>query len=298
MNFDEPEPPRMGSAQPVVYDGREYPSKTELARHLAAPLGITAKAVRHRLDRVGWAPEAIAALAAQSLPLAGTGVEAPPEPEQLPLPETSPARVIGSGAGLTVTWRGHSFPSRKALIRHLAGDLGMKKGAVQGALYKHGFGNDDIEAALVELRSSAPPDALPAPASNGADVLASVEHHPPAENGIAEVFEKLGIFWGQFETQEAEIAGLKQQLELLRELPRSGTDPALARRIEEITAQLAQQDRRFDRIERQMATEAERRAKLSEVVNLINVKLTQHLHDMRKARESPPPPPTRRRPLG
>ena len=79
-----------------------------------------------------------------------------------------------------------------------------------------------------------------------------------------------------FETRQADLAALREQLETAREAV--SADPALGRKLANIKDHFGGLAATIGRMERQM--EAEAKAGLSEVLNLINVKLARLAHDL------------------
>jgi hypothetical protein len=81
-----------------------------------------------------------------------------------------------------------------------------------------------------------------------------------------------------FETRQADLAALREQLEMAREV--LSADPVLGRKLANIEDHFGGLAATIGRLERQMEAEAKVRAGLSEIVNLINVKLTRLAHDL------------------
>jgi hypothetical protein len=128
------------------------------------------------------------------------------------------------------------------------------------------------------------PGSVTGHAANGPKLLAGLGQHRFG----------LGLAPHPFETRQADLAALREQLETAREA--ASADPVLGRKLANIEDHFGGLAATIGRMERQMEAEAKARAGLSEVVNLINVKLTRLAHDL--LREELPPSPTRRRPLG
>jgi hypothetical protein len=107
---------------PITHDGIEYPSRAQLARHLAAALGGNLNTWASRLSVTNGD-------VARALELANNRVP------HIPL-----------------SYDGCSFPSRRALARYLATKLGGTRTVWNGRLQR---ANDDV-ARVVRGRSASP----------------------------------------------------------------------------------------------------------------------------------------------
>jgi hypothetical protein len=120
-------------------------------------------------------------------------------------------------------------------------------------------------------------------ASNGADI--------PAETVLADIGEKIGVIRGAMDAKNAELLALREQLDAARHAQPG--DPAFARKFAAVEHQVESLVLSVAEIKHQVEAEARARADTSEIVNLINVKLTQLAHDIRA---EPLPRPTRSKP--
>jgi hypothetical protein len=102
-----------GKAIPIVYQGRQFPNRAALARHLAPLVGKTRSTLITLLSRYDGDVERVVA----------------------PISRRRP-----------ITFEGQVFPHRKALAEYLAPRLNRPARSVEGLLIHH---NDDVEAVLL-----------------------------------------------------------------------------------------------------------------------------------------------------
>jgi hypothetical protein len=102
-----------GKAIPIIYQGRQFPNRAVLARHLAPLVGKTRSTLITLLSRYDGDVERAVARFPQRRP---------------------------------ITFEGQVFPHRKALAEYLAPRLHRPARSVEGLLKCH---NDDIEAVLL-----------------------------------------------------------------------------------------------------------------------------------------------------
>jgi hypothetical protein len=106
-------------ARPIVYQGRQFPSRIALAQHLAPLLGKSVDAVRMALCRHDGDVESIRS-----------------------------GRSRASNAD-PVVYQGRQFPSRRALAEYLAPLLGRSRSMIRALLTKY---NGDVERVLATPR--------------------------------------------------------------------------------------------------------------------------------------------------
>jgi len=106
-------------ARPIVYQGRQFPTRTALAEHLAPLLGKSVVATRMALYRHNDNVERIRA-------------------------GRQPARNVNP-----IVYRGQQFPSRKALAAYLAPLLGRSSSRIRALLTKY---NGDVARVLATQR--------------------------------------------------------------------------------------------------------------------------------------------------
>ena len=105
--------PSAGKAIPIVYQGRQFPNRAALARHLAPLVGKTRSTLITLLSRYDGDVERAVAPSSQRRP---------------------------------ITFEGQVFPHRKALAEYLAPRLHRPARSVEGLLINH---NDDVGAVLL-----------------------------------------------------------------------------------------------------------------------------------------------------
>ena len=105
--------PSSGKAIPIVYQGRQFPNRAALAKHLAPLVGKTRSTLITLLSRYDGDVERAVAPFSQHRP---------------------------------ITFEGQAFPHRKALATYLAPRLHRPARSVEGLLIQH---NDDVEAVLL-----------------------------------------------------------------------------------------------------------------------------------------------------
>ena len=108
-----PVQPSSGKAIPIVYEGRQFPNRAALARHLAPRVAKTRSTLITLLSRY----------------------DGDVERAVTPISRRRP-----------ITFEGQVFPHRKALAEYLAPRLHRPARSVEGLLIQH---NDDVEAVLL-----------------------------------------------------------------------------------------------------------------------------------------------------
>jgi hypothetical protein len=280
---------RYPTAIPVTFEDEEFRSMQALSQHLAKQYDARPEAIRYWLQTRGADRQVLDShfprRAAVTVAAAPTAAAAP-----------------------VYLYRGQRFSDKAALIRHLMVVGRLSDAQAQSVTGKLAAGNvtTDLDQAIDDrLALEAKLAALPAArvtatiasaagnggASNGADRVSLEEPSfdavpEPIESTLTEISETIDLLRGAHETREAKLAELKKQLE-------AASDPALARKLADVENQLARQVASLKSLENQLARDHKSRAQISELVNLINRKMTQLAYDLKLEKI---PTPTRRDP--
>jgi hypothetical protein len=245
------------NAHPAVYNGIEFPSQTALGRYLSGIIpGHTPKAIAHQLRRFAGDVDKVIAFYAGAFeptahepPAAAEESRSSPDTDLVPVAQAGTSRSGNRGSAKSCHWRGIDFPSRRALIEHLAALTGHPELSVNRHLYRFG---GDVERAIAFLHTLSPGQPPPSPQPP----FRYDGHSFPSKNRLADYLAAKTGHWRGIVAENLRFSDgdIPKLVELLRSLPvpeRPPATPVAAAPVASMPSDLDQALARIAHMERQ-----------------------------------------------